>query len=175
MQLAVVTTDLGAGVFHYEYALMNFDFERQIRSFSLPLDPGQTVSNPGFGDGGGDPLDDWTVSLTDRRITWTAPAGKALDWGTLLNFRMDVDAAPLETVAILESGSLEAVAVRTIPEPGVGVSIGVALPFLALLSRRREQRRRAISRCVPARPGQGTEPAIGNALRAAAGTDRRTP
>jgi len=142
VQLAVATTDLGAGVFHYEYALMNFDFERQIRSFSLPLDPGQTVSNPGFGDAGGDPLDDWTVSLTDRRITWTAPAGKALDWGTLLNFRMDVDAAPLETVAILESGSLEAVAVHTIPEPGVGVSLGVALPCLALLSRWRLSRRR---------------------------------
>ena len=45
VHLAVVTTDLGGGVFHYEYALMNFDFERQIRSFSLPVDAGQTVSN----------------------------------------------------------------------------------------------------------------------------------
>src|SRR5262249_40122111 len=131
------TTDLGAGVFHYEYALMNFDFEPQVRSFSLAIAPGQTVSNPGFGDGDADPLDDWTPSQADGRITWTAPAGKALQWGTLLNFRMDVDAAPVEGEAIVESGSLEAIPVRTLPEPGVRESLGVALPFLALLARRR--------------------------------------
>ena len=40
MHLAAVTTNLGGGSFHYEYALMNFDFERQIQSFSLPIGRG---------------------------------------------------------------------------------------------------------------------------------------
>lgn len=58
VHLAVVSSALGGGVFHYEYALMNFDFERQIRSFSLQLGAGQTISNLGFGDADADPLND---------------------------------------------------------------------------------------------------------------------
>jgi hypothetical protein len=142
VHLAVVTADLGGGAFHYEYALMNFDFERQIHSFSLPVGSGQTLSNAGFGDTDGDPLNDWTPSLADLHITWTAPAGNALDWGTLFSFRMDVDAPPAETTATLaplQAGSPEAVVVRTLPEPGVGASIGSTLTCLALLARRRRR------------------------------------
>ena len=140
VHLAVVTTDLGGGVFHYEYALMNFDFESQIRSFSLPVAAGQAVSDAGFSDADGDPLNDWTPSVANLRVTWTAPAGHALDWGTLFNFRMDVDAAPVESTAALtplQPGSPEGV--RTLPEPGFGVSIGSSLTFLALLARRRRR------------------------------------
>jgi hypothetical protein len=140
VHLAVVTTDLGGGVFHYEYALVNFDFERQIRSFALPVGPGQTVSNAGFSDADGDPQNDWTPSVADLRVTWTAPAGNALDWGTLYSFRIDVDAAPVETTATLtplEAGSPQEVGVHTLPEPGVGASVGSTLTFLAWLRRRR--------------------------------------
>jgi hypothetical protein len=142
VHLAVVTSDLGGGVFHYEYALMNFDFERQIRSFSLFVAPGQTVSNAGFSDADGNPLNDWMPSVANLRVTWTAPTGHAPDWGTLFNFRMDVDAAPVETtagLAPLQPGSPGEVAVRTVPEPGVGASIGFSLPLLALLARRRRR------------------------------------
>jgi hypothetical protein len=94
VHLAVVSSALGAGVFHYEYALMNFDFERKIESFSIPIGAGHVVSNAGFGDANGNALDDWTVSIGGGRVTWTAPAGNALDWGTLYNFRLDVNAPP---------------------------------------------------------------------------------
>ena len=117
VHLAVVTSDLGGGVFHYEYALMNFDFERRIRVFGVPLAPGQTVSNPGFSDGDGDPGNDWTPSVGEDQITWTAPPGQALDWGVLHGFRMDVDAAPVGTAARLaphESGTPLAIAVGTL-------------------------------------------------------------
>jgi hypothetical protein len=140
VHLAVVTTALGGGDFHYEYALMNFDVERQIASFSLPLLPGQTVSNAGFGDGNANPLDDWAVSTAGGRVTWTAPAGNALDWGTLFNFRMDVDAAPVEAFARLTplvAGTPSTLSARTLPEPGVGASLGSAVALLVLLRRRR--------------------------------------
>ncbi len=143
VHLAVVTTDLGGGVFHYEYALLNFDFERQIQSFSLPVGPGHTVSNAGFGDADGDPQNDWTPSVANFRITWTAPPGHALDWGTLFNFRIDVAAAPVQTAAILsplEAGSPQEVFVPTLPEPGGRAQVGSALVTLALLARRRSRR-----------------------------------
>ena len=150
VHLAVVTTDLGGGDHHYEYALVNFDVERQIQSFSLALLPGQTVSNAGFGDGNANPLDDWSASVAGGKITWTAPAGNALDWGTLFNFRMDVDAAPVETMARLTplaAGTPAVLTVRTLPEPGVWRPLAAGLALIALLRRGRVERssRRASS------------------------------
>jgi hypothetical protein len=151
VQLAVVVSDLGGGVHHYEYALMNFDFERQIQSLSLAVAPGQTVTNAGFGDANGNPLDDWTASVDAYSVTWSAPAGNALDWGTLYNFRMDVDAAPLESAAVvtpLQAGAPAAFVVHTLPEPDIETSTGCALTVLALLARRR----RAVHACTKLPP-----------------------
>lgn len=103
LQLAAVTTDLGGGVHRYRYHLMNFDFERRVHSFSLPLLASQTVSNPEFRDADGDPLNDWSVAITADAVTWTAPAGNDLDWGTLYGFAVDVDAPPVATGAQLRS------------------------------------------------------------------------
>jgi len=81
---------------------MNFDYESQLRSFSVPLLPSLSVANPGFEDADGDASNDWTVALYPDRIEWTAPSGNALDWGRLYNFRMDVDAAPVASSARME-------------------------------------------------------------------------
>jgi hypothetical protein len=145
VQLAVRTSALGGGQHHYEYALMNFDVERQIRSFSVPVGPGGTVTGIGFGDANGNALDDWTGVHDGTSVTWTAPPGNALDWGTLYNFRMNVDAAPLALTATLEPlapGAPAEFAVETLPEPGAGVSSTCSLALLALLARRRSRRAR---------------------------------
>jgi hypothetical protein len=102
VQLAVATTDLGDGVFHYEYALMNFDFERQIRSFTVNRIANQTVSNAGFGDVDDDSGNDWAVATESTSITWSAPPGNELDWGTLYNFRFDIDGTPVASTAHIE-------------------------------------------------------------------------
>jgi hypothetical protein len=142
VQLAVVSSDLGGGVFHYEYALMNFDFERQVNALTLPVGAGQTVTNAGFGDANGNALDDWTVSVAADHVTWTAPPGNALDWGTLYNFRMDVNAPPAEsgaTLAPLAPGTPATVFVHTVPEPGVAASSVATLALLSLLARYRRR------------------------------------
>ena len=51
VQLAVRTSMLAGPDFHYEYALMNFDFDPQISRFSIPIPAGVTVVNSTFGDG----------------------------------------------------------------------------------------------------------------------------
>ena len=102
VQLAVVATDSGGGVYHYEWALRNFDFENQLRSFSVPVLTDMTVTNTGFEDGDGMAGNDWSATVTSTRVTWNAPAGNELDWDRLYNFRMDVDGAPLESAAAME-------------------------------------------------------------------------
>ncbi len=140
VQLAVSTTDLGGGAFHYEYALHNFDFERRVESFRVPLAPGQSVSAVGFGDGDPDPANDWSASVGPKGVTWTAPPGAELDWGRLVGFRFDASAAPAATRAALgpAEGPPAAELVPTLgpaaaPVPGLGRwgALGAALALAA--------------------------------------------
>ena len=40
LKIAVRATHLGGGQWRYEYAVMNFDFDARVKSFSVPLPPG---------------------------------------------------------------------------------------------------------------------------------------
>ena len=143
VHLVAVTTDLGGGSYHYEYALMNFTFERQVQSFSLPLGAVPTVSNMGFDDGDTNASNDWTPTIANGSVTWTAPVDHALDFGTLFNFRFDANATPVEdfaTITPLDPGSPGTIPVRTLPEPSRRSLIEASLVLLSLLPYRTRQR-----------------------------------
>lgn len=103
LQLAVrVNPTDNPDLYHYEYALMNLDYDRQVAAFQVPVDPGVTLSNPGFTDADHDPDNPWTAMVRDGSILWTAPPGHALDWGTLYSFRFDADAPPFPNRAMIQ-------------------------------------------------------------------------
>ena len=108
LHLASKVTDVsqpGDPQWRYEYALQNLNSHRSIRSFSIPLAQGVTVTNVGFHDvhyHSGEPWDntDWTPTVTTSSVTWSGPTfaenpqGNALRWGTLYNFRFEADVPP---------------------------------------------------------------------------------
>ncbi len=121
-------TNLGAGMWHYEYALYNQNLDRAIQSFSVPLDAGVNVSNVGFhappqhpawaNDGTfnsqGYSSTPWTVTQDGGSITWNTETfaqnqnANAIRWGTLYNFRFDADQPPQSssaTVGFFKTGS----------------------------------------------------------------------
>ena len=102
-------TDLGGGMWHYEYAVQNVISHDSARSFKVLLPHGALVTNVGFHDvdyHSGEPYDDtdWAVTLNTgsgpNSIQWSTqtfaenPNANALRWGTLYNFRFDSDAPP---------------------------------------------------------------------------------
>jgi hypothetical protein len=107
VMLAVKTTDLGGGVTHYEYALLNMDSDRQLRSFSLPVAGVPNITNIGFHDSDTDATNDWQVTVDQGTITWQTetydqnPNAHALEFGLMFNFRFDAAAAPKEADATL--------------------------------------------------------------------------
>ena len=114
LELASATTARPGGVYRYDYGLMNFDFDRRIRSVSVPLPAGVQLAGVGFHDGDLDPGNDWQATVTASEITWSTPAGdpglNALDWGTLYGFGFEANAAPAAadptaSMAVLEAGS----------------------------------------------------------------------
>lgn len=102
--LAAKAFDLGDNRWRYEYALLNIDMNRKVNSFSIPVNPASDVENIGFHF---QPNDDepfsnvpWTATVADGAITWTTE-DNPIRWGTLYNFRFEVNAAPVDTDATI--------------------------------------------------------------------------
>jgi hypothetical protein len=126
--LAAKVTDLGNGVWEYEYALYNMNSHRSAGSFSVPIRPGVVIQNIGFHDvdyHSGEPYDgtDWAVTLEDDAITWaTTPYAvnenaNALRWGTLYNFRFQINMQPADTtidIGLFRPGAPDSVAARIV-------------------------------------------------------------
>jgi hypothetical protein len=113
--LGAKATDLGGGMWHYEYAMQNLNSDRSVSSFSVPSSDGLVVTNMGFRDvayHSGDGYNsapgsvvnfdgtDWTPASDSSEVSWTmVPAvpvqnSNALRWGTMYNFRFDCNSAP---------------------------------------------------------------------------------
>ncbi len=105
MLLGYRVTDIGGGMWHYEYALFNMNSDRSGQSFSVPLPPDTVVANVGFHDAeyhSGEPYTntDWQVTQDSSSLTWATetfdqnPNANALRFSTLYNFRFDADKPP---------------------------------------------------------------------------------
>ena len=114
VELAGAAAARAAGVHRYDYGLMNFDFDRRLRSLSVPLPAGVKLAGVTFHDGDDNAANDWQSTVTATEITWSTPAGApalgALDWGTLYSFGFEANAAPAAadptaTMEVLEAGS----------------------------------------------------------------------
>lgn len=127
--VAAKAKSLPDGFWRYEYAVYNMNVHRAAESFRVPIDPVSTIRAIGFHDvfyRSGEPFvgTDWSWSISDVSITWsTTPFAQnenanALRWGTLYNFRFEVNAPPQTTnlrLGLFRPGS---------PDYVEGVSIG---------------------------------------------------
>lgn len=127
--LSAKATDLGGGVWNYEYALYNMNSDRSVSLFKVDLANGFNVTNIGFhdvpyhsGDGFGSntstPVNydgtDWPGNYGGGNVAWAVvPASpvensNALRWGTLYNFRFNANSPP--TTGDVTLGMFKAVA-----------------------------------------------------------------
>ena len=130
--LAAKVTSLGGGLYHYEYAVQNLNNHRAGQSFTVPIQPGTTVTNVGFHDvdyHSGEPFSgtDWTPTVTATSVRWeTTPYAtnvnaNALRWGTLYNFRFDANVAPgtsAISIDLFKPGASPSPLTANVPVPG---------------------------------------------------------
>lgn len=126
MLLGFKASAAGPNLWHYEYALYNYNSDRSAGTFRVPLPTGATVSNIGFHDvdyHSGEPYSglDWAATQTPTALEWsteffaTDPNANAVRWGSLYNFRFDCDLPPAAVNTIVG-----------VFKPGVGSSLPVA-------------------------------------------------
>lgn len=101
-------TDLGGGQFRYDYAVMNYNSDRGVRRFSVPVGA-LAVTNIGFSapsshdEGYSNAA--WPVTIAGGRIEWACPTyatdanANAVRWGTMYNFWFEASAAPVSSTA----------------------------------------------------------------------------
>ena len=106
-------TDLGSGLWRYDYAVMNMDFSRPANA-RRRAEPARASKQPGlrcnfsgarghrrpitditFSDGDLDASNDWTASISNGTVTWvSANRANPLNWGTMFRFSFITDQAP---------------------------------------------------------------------------------
>ena len=87
-------TQIGPSLYHYEYAVHNVDNSRGGAAFRVPLAPGAVVTNPGFRDPDGNPLNDWSFAQTANEVSFTANGGNAINWNSIYNCWFDCSIPP---------------------------------------------------------------------------------
>ena len=112
-------TDLGGGLWHYEYAVHNLNSDRGARAFKIEFPGTANFTNAGFKDidshsGEVYATTDWTVSSSGGLLSWatdtfaTDPNANALRFGTMYNFWFDADQPPADavvhTIELFKSG-----------------------------------------------------------------------
>jgi hypothetical protein len=104
--VAVRVTGPVAGMYHYEYVVMNRDNNREGGALRIPVCSTATVSNIAFRDVDKVGATDWTITRNGYEIVFTAPAGHVnnLTWGNMYNFSFDCDMAPSNgTVSVVQA------------------------------------------------------------------------
>lgn len=104
--VAVQTTNLGGGMWHYEYAVYNHTSDRQIRSFSVPMPDGMVVQNIGFHDIDQDGTNNWAGVYASNSVTWStgvfgSSTANPLKFSSVFNFRFDSNVPPVGNSATL--------------------------------------------------------------------------
>jgi hypothetical protein len=108
-QVARKVTDLGGGLWHYEYAVHNLNSNRAANTFTVEFPQATAFTNVGFKGiqhHSGEPYatDDWTSATTPNTLAWstdpfaTNPNAHALRWSTLFNFWFDADQPPAPSI-----------------------------------------------------------------------------
>lgn len=134
---AAKVTNLGNGTWRYDYAVENVNSHRSGAALSIPLGERVIVSSTSFKDvdyHSGEPYSntDWTATINSSAVTFAGtqtyaqnPNANALRWGTMYNFSIIANSAPVTgtlDLALFRPGTLpsdpNSVSVTNMPVPG---------------------------------------------------------
>lgn len=122
--VASKATDIGNGVWRYDYAIQNMNSKQAVGSFDLPA-MSCAIQNMGFHDvdhHSGSPWKntDWSSSLAGNAPSWSTDTfaqdanANAIRWGMMTNFSFESAAAPAASMGQATVGLFE---------PGVGSTL----------------------------------------------------
>jgi hypothetical protein len=138
-------TDLGTGMWHYEYAVENLNSDAACGALHVPLSAGAVPTAIDFhdiehleSDGPNNmPIDgtDWTPVVAANEISWSTapwlanPGGNGLRFATMFTFRFDVAAPPQLSSVTLDTWTIPGSVTAQAFAPGAGIAPAVPYCF----------------------------------------------
>lgn len=129
-KVAVRVVDLGNGQWRYHYAVHNLDFSRAVTAgvepnldvlsnkgfdrFRVAIPADVSVIDNRFSDGDLSAGNDWSFSNSGGYLTWTAPTGNSLDWGSLYLFSVTTSSPPTTSSSELQPATAGTPSVYTV-------------------------------------------------------------
>jgi len=101
VQLSSTVTKIAVDRWQYDFALMNFDFDRALDRFEIPIASAVNVSEAVFFDGDTDSANEWVATIQPGLLSFQAAATDKLKWGSLVSFRFIADQPPNPGVATI--------------------------------------------------------------------------
>lgn len=103
--VAVKVVDLGNGLYRYNYAIENYDFDPRFTQFNIPFNLPITLINPIFSDSDGDESNDWSFDVNNGELRIIGNVSNEQDWGMLFSFSFTIFAPPQQGTIILDVAS----------------------------------------------------------------------
>ena len=94
VQVSSAVSIIAPDRWQYDIALMNFDFDRAIDGFEIPLSLAVRVSEAEFFDGDPDSENNWLATIQPGLLRFEAAENDKLKWGSLVSFRFIADQPP---------------------------------------------------------------------------------
>lgn len=113
--------ELGEGLYRYNYAVMNYDLERGLADFIVPLSDGVNVSETWMSGPPDVLVSAWPADVQADRVVFAPPPDVILPWFTLYNFELVTDIPPVAggTVRLMLAGDDAPTMIEaSVPVPG---------------------------------------------------------
>lgn len=94
--VAVKVVDLGGGLYRYNYAVENYEFDPRFINYHLPLPASAVLTDTYFNDPEHDTSNDWQFVSDKGVLSLVGNAQNEQDWGMLFSFSFTTDVAPVE-------------------------------------------------------------------------------
>jgi hypothetical protein len=92
--VAVKVADLGNGLYRYNYAVENYDFDPRFLNFHIALPAEAQLSDTYFNDPDHNIANDWQFTRTNDVLNIIGSVSNEQDWGMLFSFSYTTDSAP---------------------------------------------------------------------------------
>ncbi len=92
--VASKVVDIGNGLYRYNYAIENYDFDPRFNQFTIPLLDSPLISNFIFSDSDDNALNNWMFDFSQNKLHVTGNNTNEQDWGMLFSFSFTAPAPP---------------------------------------------------------------------------------
>ena len=94
LRVSSTVSAAGPGLWQYDIAMMNLDFDRAIDSIEIPIGYDVTIQSISFNDGDANAANDWLITVSNNTLKFETPESAQLKWGSLISFSYVADRAP---------------------------------------------------------------------------------